>query len=394
MKTKTNKIFIKTAVALMFVLFAVIFAGKNDAEAKTTDVVRVSTQKELNAAMKNADVGTIILRSQMYGRITIKRSKAAAEKFLIVDMPNALIENKAVFAEIGIISAGNYIESVSGNKIVTSSDAVRGTFFVNKGKKIKSLKIQSAYGDLDYSYILRKGAKIKEISYVYVGNDAPVESAYNKSKRTLTLAFTDSADCSRSYTVKYDKSGRVTRFTCDSNWVEYSCDYKFKYDSDGNITKRTGKDNESGKFTETVTYSDGKKQKDVFEGAYRSTLQIYFYDEDGKLIKVEITGKDQMDGEAFDIGYIDEYEYDNDGHQTYARWEDTETGNFIEYDYIYNKKEFLIKSIGNNSGSETIYTYEYNKAGDLLKASNTNEGTTLTTTYEYDDLGNFLKSYS
>ena len=378
-------------MAFAAALLTVVIAGGILANAKSGQTVRVSTVKELNAAIKKADVGTIILRTQAYNTIKIKAVKEAKEKFLIIDAPNASITNKAVFAEINIKAAGDYLEQVSGNKISFNNDEPNNSFIISKGKVLNELTVNTSYGYFDLNYILRKGAKIKNINMVYSGNNAPVESTYNQDKKQLSLEFSDSDGCKRAYTIKLDKRGRVVRETCKSNWVEYDYDYSYKYDSNGNMVKMSGKDNESGNFTYVYTYSKNLIQKAVAKEDAASGEWNYSYDKKGVLTQMKYVGKGQMDGSEFDLESTETYETDKNGRLSFMRYEDGISGYFTEYYYTYNSKGLLTKKLVNNSGSESTYTYKYNKAGDKTSETYTNEGSSNTTTYKYDKLGNPVK---
>ena len=79
------KIIGKTLLTLAIVLVAVNITCSVRIHADNGETVRVSSSKELKAAMNNTAVGTIIFRTQKYMTLTIKNNKAAAEKFLIID---------------------------------------------------------------------------------------------------------------------------------------------------------------------------------------------------------------------------------------------------------------------------------------------------------------------
>ena len=93
MSKKTFRTFGKLFMALAVVLFAVIAINTIRVKADNGETVRVSTAKELKAAMKNAEVGTIIFRTKAYQTVTIKSDKAAKSKSLIIDAPNTSFTN-------------------------------------------------------------------------------------------------------------------------------------------------------------------------------------------------------------------------------------------------------------------------------------------------------------
>ena len=373
-------------IALIAVALTVMIVSSGiSVHADNGKKVRVTTAKELKAAIKNADVGTIILRTEAYIDITIKSAKGAKTKELIVDAKNANITNKAVFKSINVISANSYTENVSGNKISLSDNYMQDGFTVAKKKKVASLKLYSDYGSFDNCYTLRKGAKIGEVSLEYSGGIDPVTSTYNKSKRVLKIKCSD--DTVRTYTIKLDKSGRIISFDCESDWPEADHDETYTYDSNGNIVKIVGHDNESGTYTTEITYSGNLMIKNANNGTYSSGAYTYEYDKKGRLIHREYTGVDSIDGQTFKYGSAEDFEYDKKGRRIYDRLDDPETGSFYENSYTYNSKGYRTEVYNNMSGGENIWKYEYDEAGNLIKSIYTSEGFSNTYEFEYDEFG-------
>ena len=390
MNKKLFKSLGKFIVAMAVVLTAIIIAGGVRVHADNGKTVRVSTAKELKAAIKNADVGTIIFRTNAYIKVTIKANKAAKGKSLIIDAENAVITNKAVFADINICSAKQYIESVSGNDISLSDVYMSEGLIVSKKKKVKSLTIYDSYGSFYANYTIRKGAKISATEWIYSGDESPVKSKYNKDKKQLTLECNNDG-CEHSYIVKFDKDGRITKITSKSNWPEYNYVESTTYDSNGNAVKYTGEENLSGNYTTEITYSGDNMVKSIYTGEYESGTFTYSYDKKGNVIHAEYSGYTSMDGETYETATIWDYEYDKNGRLTYDRWEDTIYGSFYESTYIYNSKGFLTEKYNNASGSESVYKYKYNKAGDKIEEKYSSEGFNETTSYEYDEFGELIE---
>ena len=390
MNKKLFKSLGKLIAVLAVALTVIVIAGGVRVHADNGETVRVSTAKELKAAIKNADVGTIIFRTKAFLNVTIKADKAAKGKSLIIDAENAVITNKAVFADINIYSAKQYIESVSGNNISLSDAYMTDGLIVSKKKKVKSLTVYDSYDTFYTNYTIRKGAKISAIEWIYAGDESPVKSKYNKDKKQLTIEYTNDG-CEHSYTAKFDKDGRMTKITSESNWPEYNYIESTTYDSNGNAVKYTGEENSSGNYTTEITYSGDKMIKSVYKGDYESGTYTYTYDKKGNVIRAEFYGTGSVDGDSYESASVWDYEYDKKGRLTYDRWEDPEYGNFYESSYTYNSKGFMTETFNNSSGSESVYKYKYNKAGDLVERKYSSEGFKETNSYEYDELGELLE---
>ena len=386
MNKKMIKTLGKLIAAIVFALTVVIISGAVRVRADSGKTVRVSSAKELKAAIKNEDVGTIIFRTNAHFKVTIKADKAAKGKSLIIDAQNVVFTNKAVFADINILQAKQYIESVSGNSISLSDCYMPEGIIVSKKKKVASLKIFESTGNFFSNITLRKGAKIKEQEWIYSGAELPVKSSYNKSKRQLTLKCTNDG-CEYSYTVKYDKSGRMVSIDSVSNWPEATYDETYKYDANGNIVKIVGHGHMSGEYTHDFTYSGDLMQKSVYKDEYSSGVYEYSYDKAGNLTHEEYRGKGSVDGETSDYNSINDYEYDKNGRRTYERWDDPDYGTFYETTYTYDSKGFMTASYNNNSGSESVYKFKYDKAGNLINTTYTAEGCNDSYSYTYDEFG-------
>ena len=305
-KKTIKKVGMLFAIAAL-ILTAVIIRGSIRVFADNGETVRVSTAKQLKAAIKRADVGTIIFRTEAYINVTIKADENAKTKSLIIDAPNVNFTNKAVFSDIKIRSAKKYIESVSGNRISIYDNDILDGFFVSKKKKVKKLTILNSYGEFRNNYTLRKGAKIEELELIYTGEFYPVKSSYDKSKRQLTIeGFYYDDDCI--YIIKLDKNGRMVSIDCESDSQETYYSELFSYDSNGNLIRIIGTDNMYGKFTKEITYSGNLEQKSIYKGEYESTVYISSYDENGRLAHREFTGEDSSDGEILVYSSINVFE--------------------------------------------------------------------------------------
>lgn len=387
-KKTIKKVGMLFAIAAL-ILTAVIIRGSIRVFADNGETVRVSTAKQLKAAIKRADVGTIIFRTEAYINVTIKADENAKTKSLIIDAPNVNFTNKAVFSDIKIRSAKKYIESVSGNRISIYDNDILDGFFVSKKKKVKKLTILNSYGEFRNNYTLRKGAKIEELELIYTGEFYPVKSSYDKSKRQLTIeGFYYDDDCI--YIIKLDKNGRMVSIDCESDSQETYYSELFSYDSNGNLIRIIGTDNMYGKFTKEITYSGNLEQKSIYKGEYESTVYISSYDENGRLAHREFTGEDSSDGEILVYSSINVFEYDKNGRLIYDRWDSVEGDTFYETSYTYNSKGFLTMLYDNSSGSVTVYEYKYNKAGSMIEFTQKFDGQNETQTYEYDEFGDLI----
>ena len=408
---KTLSVLGKLLVTFICMFAMIMIIDNASVRADSGETVRVSTAKELKAAIKKADVGTVIFRTYANISVTIKSAAGAKNKELIVDAPNATVTNKAVFSRINIISVNDFIEKVSGNEIIMSGspEGYPAHLTVAAKKKVKKLYIFDSYGSFYDHYTLKKGAKLKDLSLIYNGNTEPVENSGSVGKKKLTIKYTTPYDNTCSQKITLDASGRISRVISDSNSVESTYDYSFTYDENGNIIKQAGYDNDGGKFTTTYIYSGDILQKTIFDGQWASSESEYTFDKKGRLILQEITQEDSIDGIVFTTTWTIRNEYDKKGrlinvkndeltHYVNGTYDDYSSSRVITY--AYDAGSFVLKkqNIGQYPTYEYNYTYEYeyNKAGDLIRETITSydDGSSDPEVeiheYTYDEFGGLL----
>lgn len=401
------KLFI-TAVCMAVLVLITGNAVKTNADS--AGAVTVHTAKELKAAIGRNDVSTIVLNTAQAVNITIKSSKAAKTKSLIIDAPDADIVNKAVFADIDIKRVKKYTEKVSGNNITYRQSSENGIIIAAK-KKVDKLTVSetSGYFPADI-YLLRKGAKIKAVEFVYTGGSEPVTGTYDKSKRKFSLKFVNPYDCTCTQTIKLDKNGRIVRSICKSDGVEFAYDYTYVYDTNGNIIKSSGNNNEDGPFENTYEYSeDGRLMKAHLDGM-SVTDMTYAYDKKGRTVKVEQYTEDYIDSLTFWVNVVVDYKYNKNGKLASKTVTDTTvykddaypaSASSYDYTYTYNSEGLMDQEVYHaKSDYEDYYfthKYEYNSTGYLIKevvtyrdAKDDTETVRNIFEYEYDENGNLI----
>ncbi len=375
--TDLLKKFGKSILVLAVVTAVIMIAGSIRVHAGEGKEVRVSTAKQLKAALKNDEVNIIHFKTEAYlSDVTIKSVKGSEKKKLIIDTPNISIINKALFAEVIIENAKGYTESVSGN-IITLSDAyIPEGLIVAKNKQVESLVICDDYFSQPF-YILRKGAKVKSVTLRAYSKEKEIpvnESRYNAKKRKLTIDFVNSYGVELTTVINLDKYGRFTKIQCLGDEIaEFACNDTYKYDKNGNVLSITG-----NLYVKNI-YSGNMLKKREIENGYLE----YTYDKKGRIIEVNFRGEDSIDGNTYPLSSKDSYVYDKAGRVVCYKHDDLESEYSFEEKNTYNSKGFLTATRTQSSSIETDYSdadckqymsinereykYKYNKAGDLTK---------------------------
>ena len=374
------------AVALVAVLIAGII-GPVEIQAASKKTVRVLTQAELNKALKNSKVGTIILRTSTYDKITIN-SKKAKKKKIIIDAPSANIENKSKFKSVEVQSAATYTENVSGNTITYwYSDYM----IIADGCKVKKLIMKT----FDTDYIVGKGASIATLQYDLDGKKSSVDKKTGNLKVTSTFyigEYWNYEEVDVVYDVTLDESGRITSlsFKNPEDGIVYNTAVKYdeygnfteikesdskgnvirtktlKYDKNHNLTF-INNDDKDETFSSSYTYdSEGRYTSLSYESGYYIIKNSFEYDKNGRVSKrhtyseytypgyeyvTEYTTENTYDKKGFLISYNESYsdghtstmlnEYDKSGNNTYScREEVMADGNTVKYEYKYTYDKY------------------------------------------------------
>ncbi|MBP5331554.1 MAG: hypothetical protein J6Y89_06850, partial [Lachnospiraceae bacterium] len=248
------------AIITVFALFMTVMSvwvkpEQVRAAAKTT--VRVATSKQLKSALKDPNVGTIILRTATVDPITIS-SKKAKKKNLIVDAEESVITNKTKFKSITIVNVAGYIEDVSGNKITLNTNRA---FEVAAGRSVKKLTFDNVSPWLPLRYVLRDNASRKKIAFKDDGKVKDLgDGKFSVKKSVYEDEEYNVADYVMEFT--FDKSGRITEETSQNVSTdpdnEYNHIYKYEYYDNGNLYRLT---------TSNPVW------------AYDLTVESYYYDE-------------------------------------------------------------------------------------------------------------------
>lgn len=393
---KTLSVLTKFVVAIALVLITVIISGDIETRADSNNdsftTVRVTSNKQLKKALDDPSVDTIIFRTYKRTSLTIKANDNVKDKLIIIDAPNASIENKALFGEIHLVSVSSYVENVSGNYIGVLNPSGIRSFKVSKKKTVEAIFFDT-YSVFDQNlncYTLRKGAKVNNIWLNYVG-EGDVTDVYDKSKRVETFKYTDSEGNARSYKLKFDKRGRIISFISDAT---YNFEYNYKYDKNGNIILIYGSDDDDGNFSFEKSYDGIYILKEYFESDVKKYGYTYSYDDRGYKYPSEIITYEASEDE--EITFTTRYTYDSKG-RIATKTDDYGDGNFYKTVTDYNSKGFMVKETsycctadGEQAGESRIVTYEYNKAGDMISMTRLEGNQQYMEQYIYDDYGTLV----
>ena len=374
---KTGSVLGKLMIAVLCVIFGVILLENKGIQAAEEGTVRVSTQKQLNKAIKDPDVKTIIFRTQAEIEVKIKAAEEAKTKDIIIDAQNAAVYNKAVFSSVTLESIGGYYERVSGNDIIVSFDTNYNWFYIGKNKTVNSITVNTTSWNFDGNYFLGKGAKVKSLNINYTGGEDIVSGVYDPEKNQITIDYTNPDDVNQLITITLDKRGQIVKFTSESDNEDYAYSYFKVFDEYGHPVKIIGNSPAGGFYVKLTDYTPDTKflKQEVTSEIQTSSVECE-YNEKGERISEKSYIVDYVEGEEVISGYSYTFDHDEKGHIVKRVFNGTTGERQGQYEDIkvYNSKGFLISRTEKYSGDywdgddvTFIYTYKYNKAGDLVK---------------------------
>ncbi len=136
--------------ALTFAMVATTVVGGASATyaatKKSSNVATVSTQKQLNAALKNSKVKRIVIKTKKALSFKI-RSASYNGKKLVINAPKATIVNRGNFNNIQISDAKKYTERGTDNAII-SKDPNKLSLFIPAGVEAASVKVNHPQGSV------------------------------------------------------------------------------------------------------------------------------------------------------------------------------------------------------------------------------------------------------
>ena len=383
----------KTAIFSLFLVLTLIMPlvlqETVDVKAASKKTVRVATEKQLKAALKDTKVGTIVLRTSSYKDITIKSGKTKKKK-ISIDAPNAIVTNTARFKNVEVIKANEYIEAVSGNTVKLSSDV---HLQVAEGVSVKKL----VSSDAPVYYDIQKNGLIKSI----VITDKNHKSTFDKETRTLTF---ETVGVSTSYALDYDGN------TENPVTEEYPIQYSAVLDESGNCIEWKRYDVRSGDPELTDYYDYVYEENRLVEETDHSSepdgaKSKKVYDKDGRLAETN----DSSPYYSEDAKYT----YDKNGllicEETTKMWFSGDgrlsSRKSIRTNYTYDKNGFLLiwENYLIDDHTKNIITYEYDKAKNMIHETRISKDSAvsgdelvyneLEFSYEYDELGAVKSMY-
>lgn len=365
---KTIKNFCRLIALALAVILTVSLADIVPAIAQDSGFKVVYTLKQLKKAMKSKDAGSIVFRTEVYDSLTIPSVKAAKNKDLYIVAPNVKLKNKSKFNTITVKNVAAYTEAASGNTITWDTGYDDIDLVVDKGKTVKEIVFRHWSGGFP-EYVVRKGAKVKNISFVsYDGNLSKADT----KKKTVTIFYNGEYDYESSTTTAVytlDKNGRIIKEKVMYDSDDYDpFTYAYEYDKNGNYINRKCIE---GYRDDTVvrTYdSDDKlvKWERIYEDGERYSVRHEF-DKKGNLTRVE-------SGWSNDAPYITEYEYDKKGRCVKENIIDLEVDYKLEIEYQYDKAGRLSGEVRTYSDTVIYIEYIYDKNGLLERICNYTDG--------------------
>ena len=144
--------------AISLVLAFIVIAGSLPSEAATEKNIKVKTKKKLLTEIDKTAETTITFTTSKSLKITIPANDSCRNKKLIVNAPNAILTNKAVFKEVTLNKIKGYTEKCSGNSIAIKAE--NAVVSVAAGSEVKEMTIEGA----GVKVTVAKGGEVKTMN--------------------------------------------------------------------------------------------------------------------------------------------------------------------------------------------------------------------------------------
>ena len=143
-----NKKFVAkiAATAMALALAATSVVGDYSMASAAVRTVTVSTQKQLNRALKNNKVKSIVIKTDKPVKFTIGAT-SYAKKSLTVNAPEATVNNRGDFKKITVQDGKKFTDHGEGNQI-TISDPNSLKFVAGKNAEVASVTVTSKEGKI------------------------------------------------------------------------------------------------------------------------------------------------------------------------------------------------------------------------------------------------------
>ena len=147
----------KSIIVLMLALALIVGSFPTASyAAKKSKSITVSSQKELEKALKSGKYTKITLSTDAKGKITVPKGDFGNVK-LVIKAPNATIKNKSNVKKLTIADAKSFTEYASGNTISISDNKLK--FTTSKDAEVKSLAVAAK----DAAITIANNGSIKKV---------------------------------------------------------------------------------------------------------------------------------------------------------------------------------------------------------------------------------------
>lgn len=242
MKNKTTKRLFAAVMALTFALSGTVLTPAT-ASAAASKTVTVKTQKQLDAALKDKKVTSIVIKTSKNVTLKIKDGNYG-KKSLTVAAPKATVSNYGDFKKISVNDGKAFVDRGEGNNIVV--------------KDTNSLKLTTGKQSFDTKItVSAKGGKISIV------NNGSVDAINVKGKSTVTV----SGNAKETPTITNDASGAKIVTAMNANVV---------LNKAATLTVKAGAslDSLTAKADSTITIAAGATVKDVSIAGNASRIDL------------------------------------------------------------------------------------------------------------------------
>ena len=258
MMRKESKTVLKRILSCVIALILILSVGTPElSEAASKKKITVTTQKELDEALKSGKYTTIVIKTDENIKITLKKKYASSKVKITVNAPNCDLVSNGTFKSISVTNANSVTDKAAGNSYTIKDRDL--TFNISEKAKVDEIKVVSKTGNVS---LINDGT----VKRVDVESEAKVDIEQNgKIKRVYVNSETEitvTGDSDKAMNVTFKKGAEGATLTTDIpvNVNSYA-QVNLELSETAKDSKVTEKSEEAKVEVKNITEADKKEEK-------------------------------------------------------------------------------------------------------------------------------------
>ncbi len=211
MMHEKRKTALKRILSCIMALILILGVGVPEmSEAASKKKITVSTQKDLDAALKSGKYTKIVIKTDASIKITLKKKYASLNVEITVKAPNCDLVSNGAFKSINVTDANTVTEKASGNNYTIKDNDL--TFNISEKAKVDGIKIAGKEGRVS---LVNEGTvkrvDVEGTAKVDIEQNGKVNRVYVNSETEITVT----GDSDKTMNVTFKKGAEGATLTTE-----------------------------------------------------------------------------------------------------------------------------------------------------------------------------------